>query len=246
MNEPEASTSGAEYGDTWVYEGIVGALPGINLDQRLALGVQFAGFEAGVLALAWLYDLPQAAVAGTVAVLVATVGSAAMVHIANLVRSDGMPEAYQKFLFASNIEVVLTVFAYAALLTHLFVLDGRLGGEPLLESLLGEEPPVAAVYLVLVILWDVCYRIGAAWWASVAALWRSVRFRFDAPTRGSLRRADYATVGFGLLQLAFVPLLLDRPLLLVALLGHVAAVLVVTASALVLLRTREESPSLHP
>lgn len=232
-----------EYGETWVYEGIVGALPGVDIDQRLALAIQFIGFEVGVLAVALYYDLPQAAVAGTVAVLVATVGSAAMVRIAHHVRAEPVPEEYQDFLFASNFEVVLTVFAYAALLTHLFVLDGRLAQEPLLESLLGDEPPIPAVYLVLIVLWDVCYRIGAAWWASVAALWRSLNFRFDERTSDRLRRADRITVTFGLLQLAFVPLLLDQPLLLTVIVGHVVAVLLVTAAAMVLLQTDEKHDS---
>lgn len=232
-----------EYGETWVYEGIIGAVPGLDLDPRVALGIQFVVFEGALLILAWLYDLRAAAVAGTVAVLVATAGSAEMIRIGRHVRGEAVPESYRNLLFGSNIEVVLAVFAYAALLTHLFVFDPRGGGTPLLEALLGTDPPVLAVYLLLLVLWDVCYRIGAGWWASVAALWRSTRYQFDDETRRGLRRADLETAGFGLLQLAFVPFLLGQPVLLVAVLGHVVAVLVVTGLSLTLLQVRRKRPA---
>jgi hypothetical protein len=232
-----------EYGETWVYEGIVGAIPGLDIDQRLALLVQFVLFESAVLVLAWVYGLRWAGVAGTVAVLVTTAGSAQMVRVAQRVRSEQVPQSYRRFLFASNIEVVLSVFAFCALLTYLFVVDTQSGGQPLVEAFLGEEPPPLTVFLLLLLLWDVCYRIGTAWWSSVAALWRSVNFRFDAETRRGLRRADLDTAAFGLLQLAFVPFLLDQPLLLGLLIGHVCAVLVVTSLAIVLCRAPEGKPA---
>lgn len=81
------------------------------------------------------------------------------------------------------------------------------------------------IYLMLLILWDVCYRIGAAWWIAVVAVWRSYRFDFDAGTAETLRRVDRTNVGFGLVQLVLVPFVLDRPLLRAALSGHVLAVL---------------------
>lgn len=224
-----------EYGETWVYEGIVGAVPGLDLDQRTALLVQFVGFETAVLLLAWYYGLWWAGLAGTAAVVVTTAGSAHMVRIGRRARGARVPDAYRRFLFASNVEVVLTVFAFSALLTYLFVVDGGL-----LESLLGSDPPAPAVFLFLLLVWDVCYRIGAAWWSSVAALWRSVLFRVDAETRRELRIADAETAAFGLLQLALVPFLLDQPLLLVLLVGHVCAVLVVTSLAIALCRVSEK------
>ncbi|MFC7073350.1 hypothetical protein ACFQJ7_00940 [Halovenus rubra] len=227
-----------EYGETWVYEGIVGAVPGIDLTQRVALVLQFLLFESAVLLLGWYYNRWSAVVAGTVAVIVTTVGSAQMVRIARRIRGERIPVSYRKFLFASNIEVVLTVFAFSALITYLFAFD-----RSLIESLLGTDQPAPAVYLFLIIIWDVCYRIGAAWWSSVAGLWRSVQHRFDGETRQNLRRADMETAAFGLVQLAFVPFLLDEPLLLGLLVGHVCAVLIVTALAIVLCRPPERHPT---
>ncbi|PSQ58731.1 MAG: hypothetical protein BRD23_06035 [Halobacteriales archaeon SW_9_67_25] len=229
-----------EYGETWVYESIVGALPGIAIGPRSALVLQFAGFEVAILGLAWVYALPQAAIAGTVAVAVATVGSAEMLRIARLARGEDVPDAYRRLLFSSSIEVVLAVLAFVALVTHLFVWDARVASPTLVESLFGPDPPVLVVYLTLLVLWDVCYRIGTGWWASVAALWRSARFRFDADTRRRLRRVDLETAGFGLVQLAFVPFLLGQRVLLVAVVGHVVAVTAVTGLSVVLLQNQSD------
>lgn len=233
------AVQGPEYGETWVYEGIIGAIPGLSLDSRTALTVQFLVFECAVLALGWLYGLPGPALAGTVAVLVATIGSGALLRIAGQVREERVPPAYRRLLFGSNIEVVLSIFAFCALITHLFVLDGQLAETTLIESLFGDSPPAPAVFLTLLILWDVCYRIGAGWWASVAALYRSITFQFDAKRSQKLQRIDMETAGFGVLQLAFVPFLIDQPVLFAGVVGHVLAVLVVTTLSVTLLTLRE-------
>ena len=225
-----------EYGETWVYESIIGALPGINIGPRAALAIQFVGFEVAILLLSWYYGLWTAALAGTIAVVIATVGSAEMLRIARRTRGEKVPDAYRRLLFSSNIEVVLAVLAYIALLTHLFVWDPQTAGTPLVESLFGEEPPVLVVYLTLLVLWDVCYRIGTGWWTSVAALWRSLRFHFDGDTRRSLQKADLETLGFAVLQLAFLPFLTGQPVLFAVVLGHFCAVSAVTGASVVLLQ----------
>ncbi|WP_255198279.1 DUF7530 family protein [Halorarius litoreus] len=229
-----------EFGETWVYESIVGALPGIDLPKPAAIALQFLVFEVALLALAWYYDLWNAALAGTVAVAVAAVGSTEMLRIGRLARRATVPEAYSRLLFGSSIEVVLAVLAFVALVTHLFVFDPRTGGS-LLASLFGPDPPIVVVYLMLLVLWDVCYRIGTGWWASVVALWRSARYELDETARRTFVRADLETMAFGLVQLALVPFVADQPVLLVALVGHVVAVTAVTGLSLVLLRTREPS-----
>ena len=148
----------------------------------------------GVLALGWDYDLRTAAVPATASVLVAAVGSLGMLRIGSLLRSADVPASYGRLLFGSSVEGILSILAYVALVTHLFVFDPRQSGAPLVESLFGPEPPVVAVYLALLVRWDVCYRIGTGWWASVIALWRSARFRFDVGTTRTLRRADLGTI----------------------------------------------------
>jgi hypothetical protein len=226
----------SRYGETWVYESIVGALPGVALTRLQAVAIQFGLFEAAVLVLGAVYDLRAAAIAGTVAVAVAAVGSVAMLRIGATTRGLDTPEPYRRLLFGSGIEVVLAVLAFVALVTHLFVADPAATDRPLLGTLFGPDPPVPVVYLTLLVLWDLCYRIGVAWWTAVVALWRSVRYRFDPRTAAGLRRTDATNVAFGLVQLALVPFLLDRPALLVAVGGHVVAVTVVSAVAFALVR----------
>jgi hypothetical protein len=227
-----------EYGETWVYESIIGALPGIDLSVRVAIGIQFAVFEASILLLAWYYGFFDAAIVGTVAVVVAVLGSVEMLRISAAVRRPETPESYQRLLFGSNIEVVLSVLAFIALVTHLFVFDVR-SETPLVEALFGPNPPIYAVYVTLLVLWDLCYRIGTGWWASVTGLWRSVRYRFDADTAAVLRRVDRETILFAAAQLLLLPFLTDQPVLFVAVSGHVVAVTVVSGASLLLLRFRE-------
>ncbi|RLM56654.1 hypothetical protein DVK02_09170 [Halobellus sp. Atlit-31R] len=230
--------SGVErYGDTWVYESIVGAVPGIDLSDLQAIAIQLALFETGVLALAWYYDLWTAVLPGTVAVGVAAVGSGVMRQFGRRTRRLDLPEPYRRLLFGSSIEVVLGILAFVALVTHLFVVDPRTADPTLLEWLFGPDPPIPVVYLTLLILWDLCYRIGTSWWAAVVALWRSWRYSFDAATVQRLRRLDLVNVGFGLTQLAMVPFVLDRPVLLIAVGGHTVAVIVVSVAAMLSLRT---------
>ncbi|WP_459077203.1 DUF7530 family protein, partial [Halolamina salina] len=55
-------------GETWVYESLVSAVPGLDLSDRAALLTQFVVFEAIVLTVAAVYDLWTAVPAGTAAV----------------------------------------------------------------------------------------------------------------------------------------------------------------------------------
>ncbi|ELZ19018.1 DUF7530 family protein [Natrinema limicola] len=222
-------TESLEYGETWVYESLLGTVPGVRVSSRTAIGLQFLGFEAAILAVAAIYDLWGAVVPGTVAVVVATVGSWLMLRFSRAVRELPTPTAYRRLLFGSSIDVVLGVMAFVALVTYLFVVDprGSEAGSSLLIELFGAEPPALAVGLALLVLWDVVYRIGTCWWASVVGLWRALTYGFEpGPTR-AYQRIDAINVGFAAVQLLLVPLVADRVVLLVALVGHVVAVAVV-------------------
>ncbi|WP_435180756.1 DUF7530 family protein [Halorussus sp. AFM4] len=237
--DPRAGADPAtRYGETWVYESIVGAIPGLALSPPVAVGVQFALFEGLVLVLAAVYDLWAAVPAGTAAVGVAAAGSYLMLALGDEIRRVETPAAYRRLLFSTSIEVVLGVLAFVALLTVLFSVDARTGRVPLFARLLGETPPAPAVSLALLVLWDLCYRIGTGWWASLTGLWRTLRYRdrFDARTRAGLRRVDLLTVGFALVQLLLVPFVRDRPVLVAAVVGHVVAVTAVSGASVLLLR----------
>jgi hypothetical protein len=228
MTEPE-------FGETWTYESIVGALPGIEVSTTLALTIQLGIFEIGVLVLAWFYGLWNVALIGSAAVFVAGIGSIEMVRVARRIRSAELPDAYRRLVFGSKMDVVLAVLAFCAMLSYLFVPNAQTGRAPLLDRLLGPTPPVLVVYFLLLVLWDVCYRIGTGWWATVTSLWRSYRYRFDPDTAKTFFWADIETIVFGVIQLLLIPFVLDYPILLAVLVAHVSAVLVVTSASLWLL-----------
>ncbi|MDL5362804.1 hypothetical protein [Halalkalicoccus sp. NIPERK01] len=227
-----------EFGETWTYESIVSALPGIDLSDRVAVAFQFGLFELGVLVFAAVYDAWSAALAGTAAVVVAAGGSVAMLRMGTLVRSVRVSPAYRKMLFGSSIEVVLSVLAFIALVTYLLVVDPRQSQTPLLNGLFGPEPPTVLVYFTLLLCWDLCYRIGTSWWVGVVSLWRAIRYPVDPETASTLGRVDRLNVGFGLLQVILVPFVVDHPSLLAALAGHILAVVTFSGLSYLIARRR--------
>ena len=229
-----------EYGDTWVYEGIVGGLPGIELSNNHAAAIQFGLFQIGIVVFASIYDLWSAALAGTAAVIVATVGSIAMHRLGVKNRAVDAPTTYYRLLFGSSIEVVLSVLAFIALITHLFVFDVQSAGKPLITTLFGSEPPVIVVYLVLLVAWDLCYRIGTSWWAAVISLWRALTIASEPRTANKFIRIDIENVAFAASQLILLPFLRDQPVLFVAVSGHIGAVAVVSATSIWLTQTTTE------
>jgi len=231
--------TGPNYGDTWTYESFLGAIPGVSIAPLPAVALQIAVFEAAILAGAAYYGLWEAAIAGTLAVVVAGGGSLLTLRMGRTLRGLDLPEPYRRLAFGSRIEVVLSILAYVGLLTYLFAADPVDAGTPLLTELLGPDPPLPAVYLALLVAWDVVYRIGIAWWASVTAVWRSWHYGFDAETVSAVARADRLPLAFAALQLGLVPIVWPRPLLLGVLLGHVVAVAAAVGLSILLLRRGE-------
>ncbi len=225
--------------DRWVYESIVGAIPGVQFSRTQAMAIQLGLFGIGVVVLGAATDRWAAVPTGLAAVAVVSAGSVLMLTLGRRVRELTLPRRYTHALFGSQIEIVLGVFSYVGLITYLFVAEPREAGQPLLEGLLGPEPSLFAVYFTLLVLWDVCYRIGTGWWASVVGLWRSVQFggRFDRSTRRALIEVDLLTIGFAAVQLVLLPFLGGQRLLQLLVAGHVLAVTVVSGvSVLVLWR----------
>lgn len=222
------------YGEVWVFESFLGALPGVTLSDRTAIATQVGLLGSAVVLLGLVYGLEDAILPGLVAVGVAGVGSAAMLRFSRGVRRLDPPAAYRRLLFGSSVEIVLAVFAFVGLVIYLLVVEPAGPGTPLLWELLGEPLPVAPTLLALLILWDLCYRTAASWWAAVAALWRALFVSLDPIQTREYRRLDVFNIGFALVQLALVPFILSRPLLLLAVCGHVVAVLVVETAAILL------------
>ncbi|WP_135662344.1 DUF7530 family protein [Halorhabdus rudnickae] len=234
-NDRDGSHSGND--PRWVYESIAGSIPGVKLSRGVALALQIAVFGAGVLVLVALYGRWASLPAGIAAVVVAAVGSGFMLTIGRRTRRLDLPSQYTQALFGSGIEIVLGLVSFFALITYLFVVDPRSAGTPLLGGLLGDPMPVPVVFFTLVILWDVCYRIGTGWWASLVGLWRSLWLsgEFDGETADELVRIDAITIGFAWIQLSLVPFVDGHPVLVAAIVGHVVAVTVVSGLSMLVL-----------
>ena len=206
-------------------------IPGLGVSRTMAVALQFVIFEVGVVGLGWYYGTWNAVAAGTVAVVVAAVGSVEMHRLGAKNRLLGTPPEHKRLLFGSSIEIVLGVLAFIALITYLFAWGGA-AGPTLIDRLFGADPPLPVVYLTLLILWDLTYRIGTSWWSAVVALWRAIRVDLPAEERATVRRLDAENIGFSVVQLALVPFLLTEPILLGAVVGHVIAVAIVCSAAI--------------
>ncbi len=225
-----------EFGETWVYESLVGTVPGLHFSPKKAIAVQILVFETAVLVVAAVYGLWNAVPAGTAGVAVAGIGSWIMLVFSRRIRTLETPERYRRLLFGSSVEVALSVLAFVLFITYVTVVDPRGSGTPLLDGLFGADPPAVAVALFFLICWDVVYRIGTCWWATVVGFWRALRYRFDHETTRKLTRIDSFNMLFAGVQLSLVPFVLSHPTLVIALLGHVVAVFVIAAASIILQR----------
>lgn len=227
--------------DQWVYESIVRSLPGIQTSRTRAVAVQFVGFEAAVILLGIYHGFPAAMVAGTVGVVVAVAGSLFMLHLGTTIRDVSVPATYRRALLGSRFELVLGLVAFVLLVVYAFVYDPQSGPPVLVTELLGDSPPPGYSFVLLLIGWDVAYRIGVGWWAAVLALWRSIKYHteLDDATKAQYRRIDMLTIAFSSLQLLIVPVLAGHPILQAIVLGHVLAVWLVAGMAFVVLWLRK-------
>lgn len=220
----------------WAYVSLISTLPGLSLAPRRALALQFLAFETPAVGLAAWYGLWDVLPVVTVAIAVSTAGSGLMVVLSDRLQSLEPPEAYRRALFDSGVDVLMGVVAFVMLVTYLLVAPpGPDRGA--ISGYFGGRLPAAAVAFGLLVGWDLCYRVGTAWWASITGLWRSVRYRagFEAHARRTYRRLDLLTVGFAGLQLLLLPFVWGDRVLALAILIHVAAVVVVSSTSFVLL-----------
>lgn len=226
-------------GGGWAYVSLISTLPGVSLDNRLTLVMQLGLFEGLAIGIAVWYDLWRALPVATVAIVIATVGSGLMGTLSTRIRTRSPPEPYRRLLFDSSIDIVMGLVPFIALVTYLLVQgSGPNGG--FLVRYLGDPLPPLAVGFTLVISWDLSYRIGTAWWASITGLWRTVAFgaRFSPSARAGYVRIEILTIAFAGLQLLLVPFLWTDRLLALVVLCHVGAVVVVSSLSIGLLLLR--------
>ncbi|MFB6104659.1 MAG: hypothetical protein ABEJ57_06195 [Halobacteriaceae archaeon] len=216
---------------------LIGLLPGVSLRPGHALLVQFLGFETVAVLLATYYGLWSALPFATVAIAIAAIGSSLILGLRAELHTAALPPAARRLLFDSSVDVLMGLVAYIGFLTYLIV-DTRGPDPTVLETVFDGPAPAPVVFFTLVVAWDLTYRIGIGWWASITGLWRTLRH--DPPTapgaRRSAIRADWYTISFAAVQLLVVPFLWAHRLLAALVVGHVLAVLLVSGLSIVLKR----------
>jgi len=224
-------------GGGWAYERLLGVLPGVSPRPTRALLGQFLAFETVAVLLAAWSGRWAAMPFATVAIAVAAIGSGLMLGLRRELQTNSLPPGYRRLLFDGSVDVLMGLVAYIGFLTSLLV-DARGPDPTVLETVLDGPAPAPVVFFALVVAWDLLYRIGIGWWASITGLWRTIVYGppRDPEARRAASRADRYTVAFASVQLLLVPFLWSHRLLATLLVAHVLAVLVVTGLSMVLKR----------
>ena len=210
--------------EKWIYEEIVGRIPPFSLvSYQYSILMQLLFLLVLGLILGFIFNLEALSLLyGSVAILVAVSWSLLILQLGPTLRKFRAPlsrdenellERYKGILFHRNhYEAILGLVIFIAFLLYLF-----LYGSGLLENWLGKNPHIILLLFVSLLVWDICYRMGLGIWASVLALWRSVRLKKLAEKRTelehtpytelhSLQKLDINNVFFGIISLLLIPL----------------------------------------
>lgn len=210
--------------EKWIYEEIVGRIPPFSLvSYKYSILMQLLFLLIIGLILGFIFNLESLSLLyGSLAILVAVSWSLLILQLGPTLRKFRAPlsrdenellERYKGILFHRNhYEAIPGLAIFIPFLLYLFFY-----GSELLENWLGKNPNLMLLLFVSLLIWDICYRMGLGIWASVLALWRSVRLKKLAEKRTelehtpytelrSLQKLDINNVFFGIISLLLIPL----------------------------------------
>ncbi len=238
--EAELAHTQAEARPQWVYETILSYLaffPAVR--RRVAVLLQLLLMGAVAVLLRATLSIPPVGVARALGVIaVATAWSAVLVFAARTTRrvavsgeapERGILRRYRAWVFPPHRREVVPGLAFLAL--GLVVSVRPVAGAPSLVQLWLEGPLPAVVWPFLVLLaWDLSYRLGVGLWITAAALWRAAALRpfwpqplSSSPQHmrlcGQLHDADNALLWVPVAYVATALVFVDHPLLLLGSLG---------------------------
>jgi hypothetical protein len=147
------------------------------------------------------------------------------------IHSANPPDSYRRVVFDSSIDIVMGLIAFITVITYLLI-DAYNPTNGFLARLFAGAPPAPVIFFALIIAWDLTYRIGIGWWTSITSLWRTVMVRTGQSRHYDYHYADLYTIAFAALQLLLLPFLWPDRFLSYLLIGHVAAVLIVSSLAI--------------
>lgn len=213
----------------WIYEEIVGRIPPFSLPSyQYSILLQLLFLLILGLILGFAFDLRLISLLyGSLAILVAVSWSLLILQLGPTLRKFRAPlskdenellDQYKGILFhRKHYEALPGIAIFILFMLYLFHY-----GENLLEYWLGKSPSIILLLFVSLLIWDICYRMGLGIYASLLALWRSIRIKKLAEKRTelehtpytelrSLRRLDINNVFFGIISLLLIPLFqIDR------------------------------------
>lgn len=233
----------------WLYEELLDRMPPFSIFPRESrVLLQLALMEAVGLAIAFSGSLPiKSAIDGSLMILAVVIWSQVAVYIGPHIRSLRNPsslremriiEQYKQVLFSRRrFEALLGLLIFSLLLYYLvFTHDMPI------SRWLGSRLEIVPTVLVLVLLWDVAYRIGLGLWASLMSLRRSLKLREASMARfrlgytpyrelHTLKRLDLTSMAFLLGVVPIVPVCVEDGVLLYATATYALLVFVTSLSS---------------
>ena len=185
--ERELAPALGQTGPQWAYETLLSYLaffPAVR--RRVAVLLQFLLMSAVAALLRAWPGLPDGAIARSLGVIAATTAwSAVLVLAARAVRRVGVLEGaeersvlrrYRAWVFPPRRAEVLPGLVFLAI--GMWAVVRPIGGAPsLLHQWLGAPLPPVVWPLLLLLAWDLSYRLGVGLWIVAAALWRAAALR---------------------------------------------------------------------
>ena len=240
----------------WIYEEIVDRIPPFRwLPPVFDVIAQLLLVEAvGVLAFIYFQMPLEAALFGSLAILYTVVWSAGCLYVipwlrrlrdpTNKLERIVLQEYKSRLLLNRRYELIGGLLCFGAIIVYLFVIDpgylqfflGTGYGNPLLTI------------LILVLAWDIAYRIGLSMVTALFTAWRSISLSSAARERmglaytaysevRTLKRLDMINLYWGLSAILLLPLAYNSYLLLLGLAGFLIGMVGLATLSLMAMET---------
>jgi hypothetical protein len=240
----------------WIYEEIVDRIPPFRwLPPVLDVIAQLLLVETvGVLAFIYFQMPLEAAMYGSLAIVYTVVWSAGCLYVipwlrrlrdpTNKLERNILKEYKSRLLLSRKFELIGGVVCFGAVIIYLFIIDTTY-----LQFFLGAGygNPLLAI-LILVLAWDIAYRIGLSMVTALFTAWRSISLSSAARKRMGLAYTAYSEVRtlkyldlinlyWGLSAILLLPLAYGSVLLLLGLAGFLIGMVGLATLSLMAMET---------
>lgn len=240
----------------WIYEEIVDRIPPFRwLPPVLDVIAQLLLVETvGVLAFIYFQMPLEAAVYGSLAIVYTVVWSAGCLYVipwlrrlrnpTNKLERNVLKEYKSRLLLSRKFELIGGVVCFGVVIVYLFIIDTTY-----LQFFLGAGygNPLLAI-LIIVLAWDIAYRMGLSMVTALFTAWRSISLSSAARKRMGLAYTAYSEVRtlkyldminlyWGLSAILLLPLAYGSVLLLLGLAGFLIGMVGLATLSLMAMET---------